>query len=181
LHNDDDNDGMPFEKEYVQLMTLHNAKGLEFPNVFISGLEENLCPLVRKEEETDPAAIEEERRLLYVGMTRAKQNLFLFGAEQRSLYGRVVQQQPSRFLKEIPSEYTTAPAGKNHTNGSGKINRISSEKRYKPGDRVRHPSLGSGTVLQCSGTGSEARISIHFDRAGRKKLIVGLANLVRLN
>lgn len=181
LYSDDDQEGIGTEKEYVQLMTLHNAKGLEFPNVFIAGLEENLCPLIRKEEETDPAALEEERRLLYVGMTRAKQNLFLFGAEQRSLYGRVVQQQPSRFLNEIPDDCKTAPAGQNVKTNAGKIGRNSSCKEYKPGDRVRHPSLGSGTVVQCSGIGPEARIAIYFDRVGRKKLIAGLANLVRLN
>ncbi|MGB3974924.1 MAG: UvrD-helicase domain-containing protein [bacterium] len=177
----DDEDTKPMEKDYVQLMTLHSAKGLEFPIVFISGLEEDLFPLVRDEVDIDPAALEEERRLLYVGMTRAKQKLYLFCAAQRGLYGKIRRQTPSRFLEEIPNEYKTAISNTSKTPFVKRLGGPSPSNTFNPGERIRHPSLGSGTVVDCSGSGPKARITIDFDRVGRKKLIVSLANLIRLH
>ena len=177
----DDEDTKSLEKDHVQLMTLHSAKGLEYPIVFISGLEEDLFPLIRDEEDTDPAELEEERRLLYVGMTRAKEKLYLFSAAQRALYGKIRRQTPSRFLEEIPADFKTKIPRVSKTPFVKRLSGTGSSNLYNRGERVRHPSLGSGTVLDCSGNGPNARITIDFDRVGRKKLIVNLANLIRLN
>ena len=170
----------------VQLMTLHSAKGLEFPVVFIVGLEEGLFPHQRSIE--DLSGLEEERRLCYVGMTRAMRRLFLSHAETRRLHGSENLCAPSRFLREIPSEHLqeirpqiqfTRPVM--HTrftgNWSRKTLRNDRVAGLKLGQRVLHQSFGEGVVLQFEGDGERARIQVNFDGAGSKWLVVGYAKL----
>ncbi|MHB8404957.1 MAG: DNA helicase II [Gammaproteobacteria bacterium] len=167
-------------EDCVQLMTLHSAKGLEFPLVFICGLEDGLFPHERSSE--DPEGLEEERRLCYVGMTRAKQELYLSYAESRRLHGMDKYGVPSRFLREIPPElvqeirprvqvsrpFTVAAAGRLHVAPLG----------LSLGQRVRHPSFGEGTVLDYEGSGAHARVQVNFSTAGAKWLVVAYANLM---
>lgn len=181
LYGESDDDQKGLERDQVQLMTLHNAKGLEFPIVFITGLEENLCPLIRADDTSESGSLEEERRLMYVGMTRAKEKLFLYGANERFLYGRQLQQIPSRFLDEIPDEYIEVVRECSPKGSKTPVTELSTELDYKTGQRIRHPSWGSGTVIHSLGSGPKARLTIRFDRHGLKKIIAGLANLIRLN
>ncbi|HET6656062.1 MAG TPA: DNA helicase II [Gammaproteobacteria bacterium] len=164
-------------EDSVQLMTLHSAKGLEFPLVFIAGLEEGLFPHQRSAE--DPQGLEEERRLAYVGMTRAMQTLYLSYAEQRRLHGRDTYGLPSRFLRELPAEevdevrpnlQVSRPLyrGAAAEPAAGGLNL---------GQRVRHPKFGEGVVLNCEGSGSQARVEVNFEGRGTKWLVVGYANL----
>ncbi len=182
LHSEVDDDETVTDRNQVQLMTLHNAKGLEFPVVFICGLEENLCPLIRSGSEIDIQDLEEERRLLYVGMTRAKEQLYLFGSNQRFLYGRLIDQLPSRFLEEIPEEYIENQSIRKDDNNKSPVKTLSmsASADYSAGERIRHPSWGLGTVLHCLGAGPKARLTIRFDRFGQKKILAGPANLIRL-
>ncbi len=169
--------GGKFE-DCVQMMTLHSAKGLEFPLVFIAGLEEGLFPHQMSLEEA--GRLQEERRLCYVGITRAMQKLYLTFADSRRLYGREVYHKASRFIREIPSEYLTEVRLKaeisrpviirgfstnetNFTNDSG----------FKVGDNVQHKKFGEGTVLACEGSGTNARIHVNFKDVGTKWLIAG--------
>lgn len=178
LVSGEEDDGVEGSQSMVSLMTLHNAKGLEFRVVFMTGLEEGLCPLLRAAERDSIDHLEEERRLVYVGMTRAMERLFMFGAGRRFLHGQVSEQVPSRFLSELPVQYTerlrrsTKPA-------SPQL--IQSNKEYEIGQRIRHASLGTGTILHVAGSGPKAKLLIHFDRFGRKKIQAGLANLTRLH
>ncbi|MBN1878919.1 UvrD-helicase domain-containing protein [bacterium] len=181
LYSESDDDQTEQKRDLVQLMTLHNAKGLEFPVVFITGIEENLCPLIRSDTSLDPAEIEEERRLLYVGMTRAMEKLFLFAARQRFLYGRPIQQQASRFLAEIPDKCIEDQSMTMERNFKSPVTELSLRSDYKTGDRIRHPSWGLGTVLHCIGSGPQARLTIRFDRFGPKKILAGPANLTRMH
>jgi len=167
-------------EDCVQLMTLHSAKGLEFPLVFICGLEDGLFPHERSSEDLE--GLEEERRLCYVGMTRAKQELYLSYAESRRLHGMDNYGVPSRFLREIPPElvqeirprvqvsrpFTVAAAGRLHAAPVG----------LSLGQRVRHPSFGEGTVLDYEGSGAHARVQVNFSSAGAKWLVVAYANLM---
>ena len=162
----------------VQLMTLHAAKGLEFPLVFLVGLEDGLFPSQQSLE--DPQKLEEERRLCYVGITRARQRLHISHAETRRWYGKDTYPRPSRFLREIPPEHlqevrlgasivrpamaSVAPAP-------------SSSTGLKLGQRVRHGKFGEGVVLQLEGEGAQARIQVNFRDAGMKWLMAGYANL----
>ncbi|MGB7757448.1 MAG: DNA helicase II [Salinisphaera sp.] len=164
----------------VQLMTLHAAKGLEFPLVFMVGLEEGLFPHQRSVE--DDNGLEEERRLAYVGMTRAMEKLNISHAEVRRLHGQENLAAPSRFLREIPSEYlreTRPQAGISQpVFRPGPIGR-SEEKSggLGLGQRVVHKKFGEGTVLAFEGDGARARIQVNFDGAGSKWLIAGYAKL----
>jgi ATP-dependent DNA helicase UvrD/PcrA len=167
-------------EDCVQLMTLHSAKGLEFPLVFICGLEDGLFPHERSSEDLE--GLEEERRLCYVGMTRAKQELYLSYAESRRLHGMDNYGVPSRFLREIPAElvqevrprvqvsrpYTALTAGRLQPAPSA----------LNLGQRVRHPSFGEGTVLDYEGSGAQARVQVNFSNAGAKWLVVAYANLM---
>lgn len=164
----------------MQLMTLHAAKGLEFDLVFIVGLEEGLFPSLQSLEE--PGRLEEERRLCYVGITRAKRKLFLTYAETRRLYGKETYPRPSRFLREIPSEYLQEvrmrgsigrPMMSSHVS-SGVSERASV---YKLGQRVRHAKFGEGVILQYEGEGNQARVQVNFAEAGTKWLMLAYANL----
>lgn len=205
------------QEEGITLMTLHSAKGLEFPVVFLVGMEEGLFPHSRTLFED--RQLEEERRLCYVGITRAKEALYFTRAEQRLLYGEIVASAPSRFLEEIPDELLIEessdrsgpgwsrvwrvwveeiPRGGEHgvrklssraPEGDGQSRRESRSPRasagfpggrgqgnsYHPGDRVRHPSWGVGTVVKTEGEGENAILSIAFPDQGIKRLLAGLA------
>ena len=176
----------------VQLMTLHSAKGLEFPVVFLVGLEEGLFPHQRSTE--DPGGLEEERRLCYVGMTRAMRKLYLSHAETRRLHGTDMLGTPSRFLREVPEEcieeirpqihvhrpvHSFGPRGLRPSTGSGLSTTLRNDAvaGLKLGQRVRHQTFGEGVVLQFEGDGDRARIQVKFERAGSKWLVAGYAKL----
>lgn len=179
----------------VQLMTLHSAKGLEFPLVFICGLEDGLFPHHFSRE--NPRSLEEERRLCYVGITRAKQHLYLTHAEKRRLFGREEQRQVSRFISEIPSHLLKemnrkvsikSPFGGSLSGFSSSISSNNSNRRFGAassttedgfclGQRVAHPKFGEGTVVDHEGNGERARVHIHFDKHGSKWLALSFAKL----
>ena len=162
----------------VQLMTLHTAKGLEFKQVFLCGVEEDLFP--HRLSADDPVKLQEERRLCYVGMTRAMQRLTLCYAEKRRLYGDDKYTRPSRFLKELPAELIeevrmpgfVAPAASNRyveeENNTG----------LQLGQRVMHKKFGEGVVLNYEGQGQHARVQVNFVSAGSKWLVMEYANLM---
>ncbi len=167
-------------EDSVQLMTLHSAKGLEFPLVLLVGMEENLFPHRMSMEE--PGRLEEERRLCYVGITRAMQKLILSYAETRRLYGNENFNAPSRFIREIPGElleevrlHTTIsrPAGL-------AMNAEVVDTGLSLGQRVYHQVFGEGVVLNFEGRGSSARVEVNFDDEGSKWLVVQYANLQSL-
>ncbi len=174
-------------EDSVQLMTLHSAKGLEFPLVFIVGLEENLFP--HKMSMDDPAQIEEERRLCYVGITRAMQKLVLTYAKSRRLYGEDNYHAPSRFLREIPKTLlqevrlqssVTRPLSlhRNAVPDSVEGTRISAGINL--GQRVYHEIFGEGVVLNFEGRGAAARVQVNFADEGSKWLVLQYANLQML-
>jgi DNA helicase-2/ATP-dependent DNA helicase PcrA len=194
------NDGLP--PESVTLMTLHNAKGLEFPVVFLVGLEENLIP--HRSSTASMQEIEEERRLLYVGITRAREELFLVHCESRMLFGRTESARPSRFLEDSPSPLlteidvlgqemsdvtrlsrfgrstwqgavVTAPAAAAAAPGTAPA--AVAKVVYRGGERVSHPRFGSGTIVGVSGEGGKVELTVVFDDAGPKRLIAKYANL----
>ncbi len=166
----------------VQMMTLHSAKGLEFPLVFLGGMEEGLFPHRMSVEE--PGRLEEERRLAYVGITRAMQELYLTYAESRRLHGQDSYNRPSRFLLEIPQELMSEVRMKASTQrlfGSGyaSTGRGSFEEEangMRMGQRVMHGKYGEGVVLQFEGSGERAKVQVNFSE-GSKWLMVGYANL----
>jgi len=166
-------------EDCVQLMTLHSAKGLEFPLVFIAGMEEGLFP--HKRSIDDPGGLEEERRLCYVGTTRAMSQLFLSYAEQRRIYGTEMFAQASRFLSEIPDEYIEEVRPGNRVQRPA--GRKSSGFKQQPtggvklGQRVRHGKFGEGIVLNYEGAGAHARVQVNFEAAGTKWLVMSYANL----
>lgn len=162
-------------EDCVQLMTLHSAKGLEFPMVFLCGCEDGLFPHYMSME--DPTKLEEERRLCYVGMTRAMQKLIMTYAQSRRLHGKEVMHRPSRFLKEIPKEFLEEVSLR--TNVSRPQTSMSSRSFSQPdpesgiriGQRVTHHQFGEGIVLQYEGRGEHARIQVRFEKTGTKWLI----------
>jgi DNA helicase-2/ATP-dependent DNA helicase PcrA len=167
----------------VQLMTLHSAKGLEFPLVFICGLEEGMFP--SQQSGDDPTRLEEERRLCYVGMTRAMKKLYLTHAESRRLYGQEQYHKPSRFIREIPAEYVEEIRLTTQVSRPTQFNRFGSAAShvafentgFKLGQRVLHDKFGEGTVLNYEGTGSQSRIQVNFDDLGSKWLVTAYARL----
>ncbi len=165
-------------EDCVQLMTLHSAKGLEFPSVTIVGLEEGLFPHERSS--ASAADLEEERRLCYVGITRAREELALSFAETRNRgYGKTTYNQPSRFLGEIPKELMEEVRPRLHiarpprTPGGGPPR----GSGLRPGQSVQHKTFGRGVVIACEGAGEHARAQVKFERRGTKWLILKLANL----
>ena len=185
------------DEDSVVLMTLHSAKGLEFPVVFIPGMEEGIFPgnqSLYSEEE-----LEEERRLAYVGITRAKEKLYLINAQQRMLYGTTSRNMPSRFLREIPMSVTEDVTVKTYKAPSSKIPRHSSSTSqnahrfgqagntaskpsadYKVGDTVLHKSFGTGTILTLQPMGNDILMEIAFDKAGTKKMMANFARLEKV-
>ena len=172
-------------EDCVQLMTMHSAKGLEFPLVFLCGMEDGLFPHQRSI--ADPNGLEEERRLCYVGITRAKQTLYMTHAEQRRLHGSDNYAQPSRFINEIPSELVEEIRPRVQV--SRPLRRVSSPRRsggpvgaaaeqgIRLGQRVRHGKFGDGVILSCEGQGAHARVEVNFESAGTKWLVLSYANL----
>ena len=170
----------------VQLMTLHSAKGLEFPLVFLAGMEEGLFPHRMSMDKI--ASLEEERRLCYVGITRAKSKLYLTHAESRRLHGEVNLCRPSRFIKEIPKQLideirlkATVSRTKVHRR-NGMHDSLSSgaeipQTEISLGQRVAHGKFGEGVVLNYEGQGSNARVQVNFDAAGSKWLVLSYAKL----
>jgi DNA helicase II / ATP-dependent DNA helicase PcrA len=167
----------------VQMMTLHSAKGLEFPVVFLCGMEDGLFPHQRSI--TDVDGLEEERRLCYVGTTRAMKQLYLTYAEQRRLHGVDSYGTPSRFIKEIPAELLEEIRPRIQISrpvymprrGGVPEDPIGSGSGVRLGQRVRHGKFGEGTVLDLEGQGSHARVQVNFERQGTKWLMLAYANL----
>jgi DNA helicase-2/ATP-dependent DNA helicase PcrA len=172
-------------EDSVQLMTLHSAKGLEFKQVFLAGMEEGLFPHSRSSEES--GRLEEERRLCYVGMTRAMEKLTLSHAEKRRLYGEEKYAPASRFLTEIPDEFTqqvrmqgsATPVSSYHNSyPTQKEKAVREAMPVQLGQRVCHEKFGEGVVLNYEGEGRHARIQINFDDLGSKWLVMEYANLI---
>ncbi len=167
-------------EDCVQLMTLHSAKGLEFKLVFLVGLEDGLFPSHRSTE--DIAKLEEERRLCYVGITRAMQQLYITHAESRRLYGQETYPRPSRFIKEIPAEYIQEIRIRANVSRSVPVRKQNSSSvqqagSYTLGQRVKHAKFGEGVVLQLEGDGAQERVQINFQSEGLKWLMVSYAKL----
>jgi DNA helicase-2/ATP-dependent DNA helicase PcrA len=176
----------------ITLMTLHNAKGLEFPVVFLVGLEEGLLP--HRSSTGSLQEIEEERRLLYVGVTRAQDELYLVHCESRMTFGRTEPARPSRFLEDVPHALLTEidvfgqeVHGSVRTPLRPKVRWAPAEapsgganggtRSYRGGEKVRHPRFGVGTVVGVSGEGPKAELTVVFAEAGAKRLLVKFANL----
>jgi len=172
----------------IQMMTLHTAKGLEFPVVFLAGMEDGLFPHQRSV--ADLSSLEEERRLCYVGTTRAMRRLYITYAEQRRLYGVDTYGQPSRFISELPADVIeeirprlqvsrpafTSRASGLHGSGDGGLDEGRSGA-MRMGSRVRHSKFGDGVVLNFEGAGPQARIQVNFEAQGTKWLMLSYANL----
>ncbi len=165
----------------LTLMTLHNAKGLEFPVVFITGMEDGVFPHTRAL--TDPDELEEERRLCYVGLTRARRRLYLSLSQSRMLYGMPSYNPPSRFLKEIPVDLVDRMGSRKRNWRKESIVQRSdrlSGNEVRVGDRVRHDRWGEGTVELTSGVGDRAEVEIRFDTGVTRRLLLCWAPLTRL-
>jgi DNA helicase-2/ATP-dependent DNA helicase PcrA len=167
-------------EDCVQLMTMHSAKGLEFPLVFLCGMEDGLFPHQRSI--ADPNGLEEERRLCYVGITRAKKSLYVTYAEQRRLHGIDSFSQPSRFIAEIPTEFVEevrprVQVSRPMTGSRRSAIKPGAELGVYLGQRVRHGKFGDGVILNCEGQGAHARVEVNFETAGTKWLVLSYANL----
>lgn len=200
-----DLDNYDSEEDKVVLMTMHGAKGLEFPNVFIVGAEENIFPSYRAQ--LDSSEIEEERRLAYVAITRAKQKLFITHTKQRLLYGNTQRNKLSRFITEIPQkdleieDHThiaqirgTASTGRRaESNELQKMIKKSqaekalraakanaAPKNFAAGERVRHNVFGEGTVLKAQPVGNDNLLEIEFDKVGIKKIMANFAKIEKI-
>ena len=189
--------------DQVVLMTIHSAKGLEFPYVFLIGMEEGVFPSeMSKYSEAD---LEEERRLAYVGITRAREKLYLVNARQRMLYGTTNRNMPSRFLREIPEQVTedvTVQSFRSHAGFTGaKVGQQTQKSSYAHkfggaktakaapaatgvtyavGDTVRHKTFGTGVVLSTQPMGNDTLLEVAFDRAGTKKLMANFARMEKV-
>jgi DNA helicase-2/ATP-dependent DNA helicase PcrA len=185
-----DVDQAELRSDRVSLMTAHSAKGLEFPVVFLVGMEEGIFP--HQASSRDGRAVEEERRLCYVGMTRAMERLTICWAEERRRYGSRTFGVPSRFLREIPARHVEGPSSGgarargprpggrervldyayDQSAGTGDADAV-----LAPGARVTHPVFGAGSILAVTGAGPGKKLRIRFDRAGVKTVLLRYANL----
>jgi DNA helicase-2/ATP-dependent DNA helicase PcrA len=179
-----DIDELDEKTDAVTLITLHQAKGLEFPVVFIVGLEEGILP--HRKSFDDPEQMEEERRLCYVGITRAKKRLYLLRSYRRSLFGGSTANPPSRFLQDI-SHHLISPRGLWEESPTPVANaysqpspRPSSTLTLKVGDHVHHSKFGSGIVMNCLPTRDDQELIVAFEEAGVKKLLASLAPLEKI-
>jgi DNA helicase-2/ATP-dependent DNA helicase PcrA len=183
-----DIDELDEKADAVTLITLHQAKGLEFPAVFIVGLEEGILP--HRKSFDDPEQMEEERRLCYVGITRAKKRLYLLRSYRRSLFGGSTANPPSRFLQDISphlisprglwEESPTPVASPDFNRDSQPSPRPSSTLALKVGDHVRHSKFGPGIVMNCNPTRDDQELTVVFEEAGVKKLLASLAPLEKI-
>ncbi len=184
----------------VTLMTLHAAKGLEFAQVFMTGMEEGVFPMARAAMSGNPADLEEERRLCYVGITRTGEQLYFTMASSRTLFGATTYNNPSRFLRDIPedllenvdSSFTVArppremswEASDAQQHPAAEVILAQAVARldvgYRTGDRVRHTTFGDGIVLATQGSGEQAKITVNFPRIGTKTLVIAYAQLTKL-
>ena len=189
---------MDAEADAVVMMTMHSAKGLEFPNVFLVGMEEGIFPGFRAVEKEED--LEEERRLCYVAVTRAKKQLYLTCAERRMMYGRTQYSRPSRFLEEIPKDFVDSNimetkreilekqefqpnpkfyskrahdiSGNIHTNTATRKKPSSvAAVDLKPGDQVDHKAFGHGMITSCRPMGGDILLEVSFDKVGTKRLM----------
>ena len=203
-----DIDSLDEETDYVVLMTLHSAKGLEFPHVYLAGLEDGIFPSYMTITADDPAELEEERRLCYVGITRAKENLTLTCARRRMVHGETQYNKMSRFLKEIPLSLLSTGAlfKKEQTEEEPKVSAYRQAKQafatkafaatkpaqqftvtkgkgpgYDVGDRVRHIKFGEGLVTQITEGGRDYEVTVDFDTAGTKKMFAMFAKLQKID
>ena len=184
-----DLDNYEHKPQSVSLMTAHSAKGLEYAVVFLVGMEEGIFP--HASSSYDDEGLEEERRLCYVGMTRAMEQLFMTCARERRRFGSSSFQSPSRFLREVPEELMdvqTSPGAPRRPRGSrrraadsGHLDHSYAQETYddgiQPGMRVRHSVFGLGTIDAVIGEGLDQKLKIRFDRAGIKTVMVRYANL----
>ncbi len=161
----------------VQLMTLHAAKGLEFKIVFLVGLEEELFP--HRASMHDPSQLEEERRLCYVGITRAKERLFLSHSETRRLYGQETYQRPSRFLQEIPQDLLRPVRQNQHPQAHSSLTQEPTGQ-LQLNDTVQHPQFGTGVILNIEGNAPQQRVQVHFKSCGSKWLLTEFACLQKV-
>ena len=205
-----DIDNLEEESNRVILMTLHSAKGLEFPYVYMAGMEEGLFPSYMSIVADDPKEeIEEERRLCYVGITRAKKELTLTAARQRMIRGEIQYNQVSRFIREIPEEYLDSKSESPGQRAREEREQRQEKRRqsimetrrnlrakpfetntftvtkadhldYGVGDRVRHLRFGEGTVLEITEGGKDYEVKVNFDTAGTKKLFASFAKLKKI-
>jgi DNA helicase-2/ATP-dependent DNA helicase PcrA len=168
------------------LLTLHMAKGLEFPVVFIVGLEEGLFPHNRSMD--DPEAMEEERRLCYVGITRAKERVYLVHAFRRTMYGESQLSVPSRFIEDIPNHLIVGreeAVGEEERRYRWQVQwPVTSEPvalaQFETGDRVRHPLFGEGIVIESKVAGDDEEVTVAFEEKGIKRLLASFAKLEKL-
>ena len=191
LKGGDDSD---VDDEAITLITLHQAKGLEYDAVFLVGLEEGMLPHSRSVD--DPTQLEEERRLLYVGMTRARKRLYMFRAFQRRFRGQAGSQMASRFLLEIPDSLVTTRDIRGHYRVADRMTdpmwtkRMSStpepssasksNEAYIAGEKVRHKVFGEGVVVSSTGIGSDTQVTVAFSGQGIKRLMVSFAPLEKI-
>jgi DNA helicase-2/ATP-dependent DNA helicase PcrA len=178
----------------VPLLTIHSAKGLEFPVVFVVGMEEGLFPLARAAMSDNPMELEEERRLAYVAITRAKERVFLSSAELRTIFGSTTHTMISRFLNDIPDELLEpyGPAAPRAITWQGAdvrrapraqailLEAAGEEPPFKAGDRVRHGTFGDGMVVQVNGSGADLLVTVAFPKQGIKKLDPQYAKLAKV-
>lgn len=197
LQSDQDElNGKAVETDSVKLMTIHSAKGLEFPVVFIVGLEDGYFP--HELSKGNEMEVEEERRLLYVGMTRAMEKLVVTNSASRYIFGSLKERRPSPFLGEIPAEHLKLVAGITPTRKSGwgdlfregsrpagyggwtdaaRLQQSSSDSEFRPGARVHHKTFGVGVVLSTEGSGDGLKVIVSFSRFGKKVLLARIARL----
>ncbi len=181
-----DLDTLDPESSFVTLMTMHAAKGLEFPVVFLTGLEEGVFPHTRAL--TDMTELEEERRLAYVGVTRAMDRLYLSYAARRTLFGNTFSHPKSRFIEEMPSVEAIGGIGIGPRPGGGRWREVSIHENagagvglnLSAGDRVRHPKWGEGLVVDIDGAGGDGLLTINFPNVGQKMVMLKYAPLERV-
>ena len=195
-----DIDAYDEDQDAVVMMTIHSAKGLEFPVVFLAGMEESLFPSRRCESDED---MEEERRLCYVAITRAKKKLYMTNAESRTVYGKTTYNRESRFMRELPLEYTEDLSPKKPVYKNRSTNSVPIEKPYfqrpenifkkpektiiaqsaidfKKGDIVMHKKFGRGIVVAAQRFGKDMRLEVNFDAVGTKQLMAAFAKLEKI-
>jgi DNA helicase-2/ATP-dependent DNA helicase PcrA len=181
-----DIDTLDADASFVTLMTMHAAKGLEFPIVFLTGLEEGVFPHTRAL--TDMAELDEERRLAYVGVTRAMDRLYLSFAARRTLFGNTFSHPRSRFIEEMPSLEVIGGIGLGQRPGGGRWREVSIHENagagvgmdLHPGNKVRHPKWGEGTVVDVVGAGGDGLLTINFPNVGQKMVMLKYAPLEKV-